>query len=643
MLSGVRRYVLGTAGHVDHGKTTLVRALTGVDTTRLPEEKRRGITIELGFAPWSLGDGVDVSIIDVPGHRRLVHTMIAGAVGMELVLLVVAADEGVMPQTREHVAACELLGLRRAVIVVTKTDRVDAELAELAGLEARELLGARFETEVVACSARTGEGIEAVRAAVRRQLLALGPARAAAHARLSVDRVFSVRGAGTVVTGTLVEGRLAVGASLFVVGPSGARAATARGLHLHDMAVEQADAPCRLAINLAQLAVEDVHRGDVVTTEAAAASTRRLDVTLRAAEAPGERTTATVYLGTSRALARVAPIGPFEGGHGLARLWLEQPLVAFGGDRFVLRGPDTQSPTGAVWGGGMVLDAHPPGQRPRAKRQAVLEALRERDTERAMLALVHEATPRPLLAASLEARFAVETRELLKAAGPLMSRHELAKIKASGWMAEAALLQLAGRVRRMVEQHQADNPLDRGLAVETLRQRLAKIAGAEAAEEIVRAAASRRPGIDGEPIIVDRDVARVAGAYELTGAARGAFEAAVRAVDAAGLRGVSEFAVRQATASSAKDARAILAKLVRDGLAFATGELWFARGAYVELRGRVEAHLAGAPRLTIAEFKELSGLGRKQAIVLLEQLDADGTTRREGDDRVPGARLLEAP
>src|SRR4051812_13581638 len=162
--------ILGTAGHIDHGKTTLVRALTGIDTDRLPEEKRRGITIELGFAPWHLDDSIEVSIIDVPGHRRFVHTMIAGAVGMELVLLVVAADEGVMPQTREHVAACELLGIRRAIVVVTKMDRVGEELAQLAGDEAVELLAGRMQTDVVVCSARTGEGLDNVRAMVRRAL-----------------------------------------------------------------------------------------------------------------------------------------------------------------------------------------------------------------------------------------------------------------------------------------------------------------------------------------------------------------------------------------------------------------------------------------------------------------------------------------
>ena len=187
----MRRFVIGTAGHVDHGKTTLVRALTGVETDRLPEEKRRGISIELGFAPLDLGDGMQASIVDVPGHRRLVRTMIAGASGMELVMLVVAADEEVMPQTREHVAVCELLGIHRALIVVTKADSVDADLAGVATEEARVLLGARWTAESVTCSARTGEGIEQVRAALRHALKALPVPTKKEHVRLGVDRVFT--------------------------------------------------------------------------------------------------------------------------------------------------------------------------------------------------------------------------------------------------------------------------------------------------------------------------------------------------------------------------------------------------------------------------------------------------------------------
>src|SRR5262245_55706112 len=276
----VRRFVLGTAGHVDHGKTTLVAALTGIDTDRLPEEKRRGITIELGFAPWDLGDGFSVSVIDVPGHRRLVHTMIAGATGIELVLLVVAADEGVMPQTREHIAACELLGLRRAVVAITKVDRSGEELAQLAAEEALALLGDRWKAEAVLVSARTGLGLDALRDAVKRalrELDALGNDRGAT-ARLSVDRAFSVKGAGSVVTGTLVGGRVAIGAPLRLVGETGAIDTVARGLHVHDHMVDAAEAPTRLAINVAGVPLDAVRRGDVLTSDATVSATKLVDV-----------------------------------------------------------------------------------------------------------------------------------------------------------------------------------------------------------------------------------------------------------------------------------------------------------------------------------------------------------------------------
>lgn len=421
----MRRFVLGTAGHVNHGKTSLVRALTGVDTDRLPEEKRRGITIELGFAPWHVAEGMEVSVIDVPGHRRLVHTMIAGAVGMELVLLVVAADEGVMPQTREHVAACEVLGLRRAVVAVTKLDRVGAEVATLAGDEARELLGDRWEAEVVACSSRTGEGVEAVREAVKKALLALPPPKPGARARLSVDRAFSVKGAGTVVTGTLVEGKIAVGAPLFVVGAAGGQATAARGLHVHDQAVQIAEAPTRLAVNLAGLPLEAVSRGDVVTDDKGAHATRAIDVRLRAEEAIRHGAGAQVYVGTARSAAKVALIrdpghagaegeGAAEAAKGsevIARLRLHEPIVVLGGDRFVLRGSDVDGPAGAVLGGGEVLDADPPKQRPRQKRAAVVHALSRGDAPAALRALVEEAAPRPFPLGAPASRFVVPAWE----------------------------------------------------------------------------------------------------------------------------------------------------------------------------------------------------------------------------------------
>jgi selenocysteine-specific elongation factor len=659
----VRRFVLGTAGHVDHGKTSLVRALTGVDTDRLPEEKRRGITIELGFAPWRVGEGVEVSVIDVPGHRRLVHTMIAGAIGMELVLLVVAGDEGVMPQTREHVAACELLGLRRAVVAITKLDRVGAEVAQLAGDEARELLGDRWEAEVVSCSSRTGEGVEAVREAVRRALVALPAPRPGARARLSVDRVFSVKGAGTVVTGTLIEGKIAVGAPLFVVGEAGAQASAARGLHVHDHAVTLAEAPTRLALNLAGLALEAVHRGDVITDDKSARPTKIVDVRLRAEEEIRRGSSAQLYVGTARSSCRIdllrepgaeAPAAQVAGQPGapgdvaakgtvaVARLRLAKPMVVLGGDRFVLRGSDVDGPAGAVLGGGEVLDAEPPRARPRQKRGEVVHALERGDAQGTLRALVEEAAPRPFPQTALGSRFSIPANELRRAADALVGKGELSVIKGTGWVSAARLLDLAASARRMVADHHKKAPLDRGLALETLRQKLAESAGPDAAAEALRiAAAGPVKGQKGDPMVIDGDVARLSSFTAATVAVEvaGALAAAERAVKEAGLKGVSENAMKEATGASLKDVKAIFAKLVRDGAAVHTGDLWFSSASVGELRAKVVAHLARTPRLTIAEFKEMSGLGRKQAIVLLEQLDREGTTKREGDDRLRGTRI----
>jgi selenocysteine-specific elongation factor len=646
----VRRFVLGTAGHVDHGKTTLVRALTGIDTDRLPEEKRRGITIELGFAPWQLDESIEVSIIDVPGHRRFVHTMIAGAVGMELVLLVVAADEGVMPQTREHVAACELLGIRRAIVVVTKMDRVGKELAQLAGDEAVELLAGRMQTDVVLCSARTGEGLDEVRAMVRRALLEL-PAPAAAHrARLSVDRVFSVRGAGTVVTGTLVAGRIVAAAPLFVVGTgrAGERSAegevhktAARGLHVHDKPVDVAEAPTRLALNLAGLALESVHRGDLVTDDATALPTRRVDVSLRAVASVRHGMTISVYVGTARSSGKLDLLGePLEDGRWLARLRLADALAVVGGDRFVIRGSDIDGPSGAVLGGGIVLDARPPRKRPRAHRRAVLESLLHAgDPQDVMRALANESSPHPFARHELPSRFSMSAAELERAGDKLGDKGELVRVKKYGFMLRTALIELAAKARVWVVDHHRKAPLDRGLVKETLRTRIAEIAGAEAADEVIKMAASSSSTVAGEPFVVEGDIVRCpsASAAPARHGAEGPVGVALDALEKAGLKGLTEFMVKEATSAAPKEVKAILAKLVREGQSIYAGELWFYKKDIDDLREKVKAHLDKQGRMTIADFKELSGLGRRQAIPLLELFDREGVTKRESDDaRVRG-------
>ena len=355
---------LGTAGHIDHGKTALIRALTGIDTDRLPEERARGISIELGYASMALPSGRRLSVVDVPGHERFVRTMVAGATGIDLFLMTIAADDGVMPQTREHAAVLEALRVRTGVVAVTKSDLADPEVALI---EASELFPG---SEAVPVSARTGEGIEELRAALDRACVAIGsrgdggPPTPAA--RLHIDRVFTIRGAGTVVTGTLWAGAIGRGDELVVL-PQGRRVRV-RGVQVHDQHVERAPAGQRVAVNLTGLAVAEIGRGDVlVATDSGLRPSYRVDAQLELGDADpehGERV--QIHHGTREAPARLAWLG--------GRFWqvrLERPIVPAAGDRLVVRQiapPDTL-------GGGVVLDPQPRRHGPSRDLLIALEQL----------------------------------------------------------------------------------------------------------------------------------------------------------------------------------------------------------------------------------------------------------------------------
>jgi len=628
--------VIGTAGHVDHGKTSLVHALTGVMTDRLPEEQRRGITIELGFAPWQVSDELLVSIIDAPGHRRLVHNMIAGASGIDLVLLIVAGDEGVMPQTREHVAACRLLGVARAIVAVTKLDRVDRELAELAGEEARELCEANgIAAEVVLCSARSGEGTDELRRAVVEAVRAGRTRRERRRARLAVDRVFTVHGAGTVVTGTLVDGALAVGGSVRVLGAARELGGTVRGLHVHGRACDRAEAPTRLAVNLGGVEREAVVRGAVLTDDAAVCETRVLDVWLEPIEPLARGSDATLHLGTARSTARIQPLGErdlLEGG--LARLRLVEPLVAAGGDRFVLRGANVDGPAGAVIGGGTVLDARPPRTIRAQKREALLAALHEADATAAARALAEECAPASLLRRELASRFAIDATALGDAASRL-ARSELVAIGEGVWTTRSALEQLKAEGLELVAAHHEAHPLQAGMELQTLRAELAR----RGDERTAGAAIGELTSGGRAKLLAQGPVVRLA---TFDGARSNAAAAATLAkvtelVTAAGLDGLTEGELETA-GLDAKLARGSLASLERTGAVVHAGRLWFDAAGVARVIALVKEHFLTYEVLTIAEVKERLGLSRKQAIPLLEHLDRQRVTLRaeNGSDRRRG-------
>jgi selenocysteine-specific elongation factor len=439
---------VGTAGHIDHGKTALVRALTGRDTDRLPEERERGMSIDLGFAQLDVGGGRLLSLVDVPGHERFVRTMVAGATGVDLYLLVVAADDGVMPQTSEHVAVLNALGVGDGVVVITKSDLLDPEPA---AAEARALVGE--SVPIVACSARTGKGVDDVRTTLARVAAGIGGRGSTGEgpAVLHVDRSFTVRGAGTVVTGTLWSGSVGAGDRVWLL-PAGERVRV-RGVQVHDAAVERAAAGQRVAINLTGVRVDDVGRGDVIAGEEAdlrPAWILDASLDLGGAEPPAR---AQVHHGTRETPARIVPRG-----EGRWQLRCERALVASEGDRFVVR---SIAPPGTL-GGGRVLD-------PRARR-----TLRPREAEAPPAAPKPPppAEPRPL------SPTAVAIEERLREAGDRPPRDRELGDNVESALAELRASGRALRLDRSTHIHRE--------ALDAVRERVIEIAGAEGSITLAR-------------------------------------------------------------------------------------------------------------------------------------------------------------
>jgi selenocysteine-specific elongation factor len=422
---------VGTAGHIDHGKTWLVRALTGKDTDRLPEEQARGISIDLGYAPLELPGGRRMSLVDVPGHERFVRTMIAGATGIDLFLLVIDAQEGARPQTLEHLAVLRLLGVTRGVVAVTKSDAVDEETLELALEEARELVPG---AEVISVSAKTGAGLDDLRAALARVPAEERDADRAT--RLYVDRVFSLQGVGTIATGTLWSGTIAAG-DLLRVEPRG-KMVRVRSVQVHDAPVEQAEAGQRVAVNLPTVERRDLSRGDVLIEPGHYPLSYRLDVRLEEiAEVPAA---VTVHVGTKAVSARVARDGAY------AQLRLTEPVVAARGDRIVLR-------TQTTVGGGTVLDPAPP-RKLEPERLAVLE---RGDPEEIVRALVHA----PVSGRDLQARGVLSPGELARGLTAVRAAGE--HVFADEWLTE-----LRAGVRGRLAARAESDPLDPGVPLAEL-------------------------------------------------------------------------------------------------------------------------------------------------------------------------------
>jgi selenocysteine-specific elongation factor len=610
--------ILGTAGHIDHGKTSLVRALTGVDTDRLPEEKKRGITIELGFAPLVLAEESftgTLGVVDVPGHDAFVRTMLAGATGIDLAMLVIAADEGVMPQTREHLAILTLLGVRGGVVALTKSDLVEREWLALVVDEVGKLLeGSALQgADIVACSATTGAGLDALKRALAAAASAVPARNAGDLTRLPLDRAFSVKGTGTVVTGTLWSGDVTREASVRLF-PEG-RTARVRSVESHGAAVERGLPGSRVAVALAGVDREEVSHGGVLVSNDDAwreSTVLRADVALlEGAASLGVRTRVRFHLGTSEAGARIVSAkGRVEPGETFAvRIALDSPVVARAGDRFVLR---STSPAMTI-GGGVVTDPQPPARR--AKPWPETGA----GESRRLSWIAAESAGQGLALSDIPVRIGVPPGAVDQA---VRSTREVVRI--GDRVYEAALrTRLRDRLTADVRAWHKDHPLEAGLPLQHAR------AGLRASEQLLDDLL--RELTEKGKLELRGGVITRAGWKAASGADAAKLAELAVAVEAGG---VSPLSVDELADQFGKETPALLRVLEREGRAVAVAaDRYYSKKALESLLGSLRGITSDGAEKTVSQIREGLGLSRKYLIPFLEYCDRIGVSRRKGDLR----------
>ena len=624
----MRSLIIGTAGHIDHGKSALVQALTGTDPDRLKEEKRRGITIDLGFAHTDLGDGVVASFIDVPGHERFVRNMLAGAHGIDAVLLVVAADESVMPQTREHFHICRFLGVTRGLVSLTKCDLADAESRTLARWEVRELVAGSFleGQPVLEVSSKTGEGLEALRSALRALSTTVAPRAETGLFRLPVDRAFTMRGFGTVVTGTVVSGSVSVGDE--VEGLPSARRARVRGLQVHGQVAERVALGSRAAINLAGFETREIGRGLSLCSPGRFRATSLLDaqVTLM----PGGRALENgarvrLHVASAEVLARVRVLDGEEvtpAAPGLVQFRLEQPVVAGRGDRLVVR---SYTPATTI-AGALVLDPLPPKRRPTDR--AALERLQATggDVGAAGAWMVAESGARGVTTATLVARLSLPegpiTEGLLAQPG-MVSLGE----PPVAYLTKAALDELGQAAVLDLQRFHREQPLRPAMPREELRRR---VFGRSPEEAFARALFALEAA--GQVRLSPDSVALSVHKVTLSARETDARDRLLSLAYQAGLGGIDPAA--RGVLAEPRLVERVARVLSEEGLLLRVGGTLVHHEHLDALKQEVRARWPPGSHLDVGAFKDLTGLTRKFVIPLLEFLDRERVTRRSGNDRL---------
>jgi len=632
----MKSVIVGTAGHIDHGKTALVKALTGIDADRLEEEKRRGITIDIGFAHFELpapdGSRIRLGFVDVPGHERFVRNMLAGVGGIDLVLLVIAADEGIKPQTREHFDICRLLAIRRGITVLTKSDAVDAETLEVVRLEVEDYVRGSFldttldpaQSPMVAVSSLTGAGLDELKSALAKIAFEVAAKNSAALARLPIDRVFTMKGFGTVVTGTLVAGTIRKEEELEVF-PAGRRVRV-RGVQVHGAPAESAVAGQRTALNIAGLSTEDLARGMTLATADTFRSTSRVDALLSllpSAKPLKDGARVHFHAHTAEAIAETRLYGAKQlkpADETYAQLRFAEPMLLLPGDRFIVR---QFSPVVTI-GGGVVLDASPA-----IRKQRVADAT-------AFLNTMRDGSPEQVLAARVARRGSIGLR-LDEIPGEMNIRREqatkLADAAGLAWcnqvlVAPAAFAEAKADVLQALRKFHDANPLVAGMSKEELRDRVNlgpevfySVLG-KLAEEKKLEVAGELVHLPGRGVVMKDEEAESKKTIEQAFASAGLKVPSLKEV----LAGLKVDKVR---------AQKIVTLLLRDKVLIKISEeLVFHQSALMDLRHKIAALKNTVPKIDVARFKDMTGVSRKYAIPLLEYLDRERVTRRVGDKRV---------
>lgn len=632
----MKHLILGTAGHIDHGKTSLVRALTGIDTDRLKEEKARGITIELGFAHLELDEGAQFGIVDVPGHERFVRAMVAGVGGMDLVMLVIAADEGIMPQTREHLEICQLLGVKKGLVALTKRDMVDPDWLELVTEEVRDYLNDSFlaEAPIIPVSSRTGEGIDALKKTLADLAVEVEEKKHDGPFRLPVDRVFTITGFGTVVTGTLLSGEIAVGDEVEIL-PAGL-ACKVRGLQVHGKKAEKAEAGQRLAVNLQGVEHTEVMRGDVVVPKGLYKATRAVDIRLNYLKsAPRElkhRSTFRLHSATYEVPAKVIlfdrdALQPGESAY--AQLRLERPVLLLPGDPFVLR---TYSPQ-ATLGGGTVLDPAPPRRRRRSNEAIeLLEAIEAGNDAEKIRLMIRTSLLTGLSFEELVGRTGMSVKKIDAALAAILTSGDVMQMIKDPrvFISKDAFISLKEKLYAELNSYLRDNTMKDGISKEELKSRIPRRSDPRFFGPVL--ASLEKEG----KIIPDRDLIKLPGRKGEATLDQAEIQGKIESMlHSGGMEPPTVKEMCDAVGCSEKVLLEHVNFLVKEGrVAKIRSDMFYEPQSLLLIKEKLVDYIKEKGEITPPEFREITNLSRKFMIPLMEYFDSEKVTIRVGDKRV---------